>query len=416
MESFQNEETKRTLFILFWVAIGDGAITLLSTCVHIVKFLGAGFSSPALLILAFLSIFHCMSSGMALAVSFTGYDANFIQTTIGVSIFVLLVDIISFSIRAAVDAETTDSFRIAMLIFGGFWLVFTSVQIIVLGILQFIITKWQKKLVLCIKDKCFAAKKIAKLEKMEREMEQERDEFNTVEGKTAFKKKVNGVHNDTYEKLAILQGIALDAIKQPMSDHAAKRFWALPRRVGRARRFLGTLWVVDLVLAILFLFLFTPGFVDNTFTTLISVLTLTHLFQWAWIRAVTGPGEGDMPEPGVTRADNFMLSLTRVLVTLSLVFDFLSAIFRTYGIFISPNFAGAPQFILIVGDPVSTFFSVARACVMYLFVLIGLLEFWQLQNLVTALQEHQVSPKGQKVRRVAKDYQDSILDSKSKWD
>lgn len=414
MEAFQHSGSDRTRIILFWVAMGNVAVTLISSSIHIVKFLGEGFSSPAALIFAAISVLHFLSSGMSIAVSFTGFDVFFIRTTIGASIFVLIVDIIAFTLRAVLDVAVTDWFRIMMFVLGGGWLVFTTVEIIVLAILQFQTSKWRKKLLLCIKDKCYLKKKLKGIAKAQQEMSQANVEQTMFRTGMAAQKQSVVVHEDLYAKMASLQSSMLDTMKEPLSAFAAKRFWAMPRRVNRARRFLGFLWPVDLVLMILFLFFFAPGIVNNSWMTVLSFFTLPHLFQWAWIRAVTGPVAGELPEPGITRPDSLMLSLTRVLVALSLVSDFGSAVVRTYGIFIAPVIPDAPGFIVFVGAPVSMVFAVLSTSVIYLFLLIGLLEQWQLQRLVKGLRKHQTSPKGLEVKRVAKEYHEFLWDPKSK--
>ena len=313
-----------------------------------------------------------------------------------------MVDIISFTIRSVVDVAVTDSFRILMLIAGGAWLVLTTIEILVLAILEFQTSKWRMHLLLCIKDRCYKDKKMKKL--------------NTGEEPHGVPNKFRIRPMDLKSQVAALQGTVWDAMKRPMSNYAAKRFWALPRVVNRARRFLSFLWPIDLVLMILYLFFFTAGVVNNTLMSILSMFMIPHLFQWAWIRAVTGPVAGELPEPAVTQPDSFMLSLTRVLVLITLFTDLISAMIRTYVLFVVPIIPDAPSFIVFVGEPISMVFAVLSTSVTYAFVLIGILENWQLQKLVKGLHGHQSSKKGIAVKKAAILYQESLLESKSKWE
>jgi hypothetical protein len=295
---------------------------------------------------------------MSLAVAATGIDVDYIRTTIGVSVFILIVDIITFTLRATVD-KVTNWFRMFMLVLGGTWLFLTLVEIIILAILEFQTVKWRNKLLLCIKDRCYQKQGAGQ----------------------KFKK-----------------------LQEPLSNFGAKRFWAMPRQVDRTRRFLSFLWPVELVLMIIFLFFFTPGVVNKRILSIMALFTLPHLFQWAWIRAITGPAAGELPEPGVTNPNSIALMFTRIMVMFSLALDILHAFVRTYGLFVAPIIPNAPDAIVFVGTPIAMVFATLSSIVVYGFVLIGILEGYQLQKLVEGLEAHQKSPQGLKVAATVQDF------------
>jgi hypothetical protein len=241
-----------------------------------------------------------------------------------------------------------------MLALGGVWLFLTFVEILVLAILEFQTVKWRGRLLLCIKDRCYSELKSPNAD-----------------------------------------------LQEPLSNFGAKRFWAMPRKVDRTRRFLSFLWPTELILMILFLFFFAPGVVNNTVLSTMALFTLPHLFQWAWIRAIIGPVAGELPEPGVTDPHGSALFFTQLMVMFSLLLDLSHGVARTYRLFIAPPLDG-PDAIVFVGEPVAMVFAVISSVIVYGFILIGILEAIQLQSLVKGLEEHSKSPKGLKVARTVR--------------
>jgi hypothetical protein len=357
MEAFETRNVRRTRTILGIVATANVAITLLSGIVHVLKFAGEGFGSPASLIFAAVSLLHFVGSGMSIAVALTGFDVLLARASTGVAIFVLLIDVLGVLLRPLITV--TDSFRILMLFLGGIWIFLTAVEVIVLAIL------------------------ISQSSKARRDLRKAIREEKAREG----------------GKLAVTELSAL------LEAEAEKVFWSVPVEVYRARKRLQFLWAAELVTTILFLFVFSPGFVNNTLMTVLAFLTLPHLFQWSWVRAVAGPSPLPAPpNPAVTDPASWMLCLTRALNRVTLILDIVSMIIRTIMLFLAPSAFDGPRLIVFVGAPVTAVFSFISLIIVFAFAGIDALQSKYLGALVKGLHAHRCTEQGRIVAAAAQRY------------
>lgn len=382
MERFHSPVVKRTRSVLFWMSLFNLGITCVSAIMHTTKFLGSGIS-PVSLIFGGVSMLHFLSSGMCLSAAMTGLDADFIRTCSGVCVFVFIVDFIIFLLRILLPSSDTFWFLLFVHVFSGSWIVFTAAEIIILSILLFQVTKWRNTIRRFVKNKTYTQKH--KNKKIGPQVSQ-----------VSQVSQVPVVPQQRLERL--------ERREAPLSNYEETRFWNMPLEVYNARKVLSYLWPIDLVLFLFFLLVFSPGFISNTWMTVLSILSMQHLIQWSWIRAVIGPLSGKSPEPGSTNPDDMMLSLTRVLVSQSILFDSISSIVRTYGIFVSPIISDAPFSIELGGAPISMFFSILSTSIVYAFVLNGILQYWYLQKLVTGLHLHITRGTAGEVQKIANIY------------
>jgi hypothetical protein len=189
--------------------------------------------------------------------------------------------------------------------------------------------------------------------------------------------------------------------KKDVSDHAADHVWQVPREVFRARRVLNRLWPVELVLVVLFLLCFSPGFMTGWGGVLLGGLSLLHIVQWSWIRAVAGPIGDKLPVPAPTNPNGLALNLTPVMVILSTVTDSLNLLIRLYALITVDFHPVAPTIIIRIGTPVSAFFHIVAAVIIAGFVVIDILEITTLSRLTKGLEDHgnAFRPVAQRVQR-----------------
>lgn len=224
--SDENANLRRTRSFLAILGATDFAFAFASVMLHIVRSSGHGLSAGALIYAIILTL-HFLSGAFALAVAFTGIDIPFVLTSVAISVFILLIDIVVLLFRWILDLPDSKWFIIVTHAHHVLWAMVTLGEIFLLSVYLGALARWKRKL-----------------------------GFLWKRTKLSYKQ-INGQFD-------------------------------VPKKVMIARRWLDFLWIADLVLMFFFLLIFTPGFLSGATMGWLALATLPHLFQWIWVRAILG--------------------------------------------------------------------------------------------------------------------------------